>query len=184
MTRKLLHTLFATALSTGLLTTAAFADSVALSFSNATQSASATQGGTVTFTATISAPATNAGPEYLNGDTITFQGPLDISFDDSGLFNFDYPLNPGQSDTEKIFTAAVPAGETPGDYNGFYVLEGGSTSSSQDVLGTYNFTIDVGTASPPTVTPEPSSWLLLGTGCLGVFGLASLRRFGTTQGMS
>ncbi|HLI76326.1 MAG TPA: PEP-CTERM sorting domain-containing protein [Acidobacteriaceae bacterium] len=166
-----LYALFAASLTA----TAARADTVTFAISPST--VSTVPGGTATYTATISAPLDNGAPVFLNGDTITFAGPADITFDDGGLFgNFPVFLAPGDSDTAPLFTVGVPSGELAGSYLGSYVLQGGADGGAEDILGTQSFTLDVTAATGSSVTPEPSSYLLLSTGILAALALAARKR--------
>jgi opacity protein-like surface antigen len=170
MKKACLYALFAASLTA----TAAHADTVVFTLSSPT--ASTTAGGTATYSATISAPLTNGAPVFLNGDTITLSDPTAVSYDDSGLFgNFPASLNPGDSKTEVLFTLSAAAGTMPGMYSGSYVLEGGADANAQTVLDTEPFTFDV-TAGAASVTPEPSSVLLLSTGMLGIVALSLRKR--------
>ena len=171
MKKHLRYRLFAAAFAISM-GTAAYADSVNVTLEPATVSAS--PGSTAFFTANISAPLTNAAPVFLNGYSISLQGPGDITFDGSDVFNFP-ALNPGDSDMDVLFTANIPVGETPGDYTGFYVLQGGSTEDAQNTLGTDTFALDVVASGPPAVTPEPSTWCLTASGLFAVLSFA-LRR--------
>ena len=173
MKNKLFYSLVAVTLSSGLLSTVAFADSVTLTLNPTTTSVA--PGGTATFDATISAPGMNSNPVFLNGDTVTQNGPSDLAVDDSGLFNnFPVALVPGASATDELFTVLVPSDVADGDYSGFYVLAGGADVNAENTLATDVFTLDV-TSGTPAITPEPSSFALLGTGLLGVAGVMRKR---------
>ena len=158
-----------------LIATAARADTVTFSLNPSTVSAA--PGGTATYTATLSAPGSNAAPVFLNGDTITFAGPTDITFDDGDLFgNFPAALNPGDSDTDALFTASIPAGEAPGSYIGSFVLQGGADGNAQGRLDTEQFTLNISASTPSSVTPEPSSYMLLSSGLLATLALSLRKR--------
>lgn len=154
-----------------LLPQAAHADSLTLTLSTPTQSVSTT-GGTLSYSGTISAAATNTGFEYLNGDSFTFNSPG--IFDDSGFLN-NAPLflPAGQSYTGLLFTVTYGSGSFAGIYPAFFSILGGGNDSAQNTLATASFQANV-TAPAIAATPEPSSFLLLGTAMLG--GLTIMRR--------
>ena len=171
MTKAFLFALFAASFTAA----AAHADTVTLTLNPSTVSTA--PGTTATYTATISAPTSNAAPVFLNGDSITFADPTDITLDDSGLIaNFPAFLDPGDSDTKALFTLEVPASELTGSYLGYYVLQGGADEDAQDTLTTQQFTLDVNASTASSVTPEPSSYVLLSTGILATLGLALRKR--------
>lgn len=171
MKTKLQYCLLAATLSTGLCALPALADTVSLTLTNSTISTSA--GTTVAYYGTFFAPGTNGATIYLNGDSGNVSSPL--TFDDTPIFN-DEPqgLTPGQTITEELFTVAAAAGTASGSYMGSFTIQGGAiANNSDDDLASVNFTTAIAPAA--TVTPEPSTWLLLGTGALGI-GIMLRRR--------
>jgi len=123
-------------------------------------------GGTMTFTATVSAPNSNTGDIFLNGDSANL-GTLTVD-DDDFFANAPFFLAPGDSDTFAIFTVFVPLGTPMTTYSGFFEILGGADGGAQNTIATAPFAV--------TVTPEPSSFMLLGTGLAGLAG-AARRRF-------
>jgi hypothetical protein len=76
--------------------------------------------------------------------------------DDSDSFlNFPASLGPGQSITDVLFTVTIPAGPV-GLFAGSFTLLGGSYGAAQDILASKSFQV--------VATPEPSTFLLIGTG--------------------
>ena len=165
MKRKLAYALLSAPLLAASLSTAAFADTITLSLTTATESAAV--GTAISYAATLSADPGNTAPVYLNGDTITFNGPTSFTFDDSGLFdNFPSALGPGESDTAELFSVNVPTDAMNGTYLGSYALEGGSDANADTTLANVAFAVNVTSAA--SVTPEPASLLLLMTGLVCV----------------
>ncbi|MEI9980974.1 MAG: PEP-CTERM sorting domain-containing protein [Edaphobacter sp.] len=174
MKKGLFCTMFVAVLAMGAMSTAAYADTVVFTLSSSTVDVA--PGGTATFDATISAPGSNGAPVFLNSDSVTFNLPVGNILDDSGLLsNFVADLNPGDSDTEELFTVTIPAGTLSGLYSGVYELQGGADENALDKIGTVDFTVDV--QSPVAATPEPGSWVLLASGMAGAAAVVTRRRF-------
>ncbi len=168
MKARSLFPLFAACLSVCLSSQAALADSVSLTL-NSPSSVSPQTGGTLDYIGTIAAASTNTGDEYINGDAYSIGAPFTVN--DSGFYsNFPGFLTPGQTVTGLFFDIVVPADSAIGTYTGSFTLLGGSTAIAADSLATASFSA--------AVTPEPSTWLLLGTGVLGAGVL--LRRRNTS----
>ncbi len=150
---------------------AALADT--LNFSLTQSDLGALPGNTVTFEATVSAPITNVADIFLNGDS----GNLGtLSIDDSDFFaNAPFFLTPGQSATFDIFTVEIPVGTPLGTYGGFFEILGGADGGAGDTLSTVNFSVTAGDLSA-AATPEPSSFLLLGSGLAGLVGVVRRKR--------
>jgi hypothetical protein len=146
-------------LSFGLSAALAHADSVQLTLTDPNQYVADT-GGTLEFSATVSAPLTNAADVYLNADNYTF--PMaGVTPDDSPFYNnFPFFLAPGQSYTGELFDITVPAGTALGVTPGTFTILGGSDDNALSNLSTADFSV--------TVTPEPSTFLLFGSGLFGV----------------
>ena len=166
MTLTLKSTLSTAVLCGGLLLSAiSRADTVNVVLTPSTLTAA--PGGTITFSGVLSAPSTNGAPIYINGGDITFFGPSDVITDPTDLvLNYLNALSPGSSVNGDFFTVSVPTGETPGLYSGILDVDGGLDFTSVGTIGTVNFNVDI--AAPSSVTPEPSSYLLLASGLAGV----------------
>jgi hypothetical protein len=110
--------------------------------------------------------------EYLNGDSFSLTaGAL---LDDSGfLGNAPLWLYPaGTSGDIDLFNVTTPAYNPSGTaadntYIGSFEILGGPAPDSVDVLATVDFNIEV--------TPEPSTWLLLATGLVGLLMTMKMR---------
>jgi PEP-CTERM motif len=167
MKNKLTLAVMTALLAIGLSSATAYADTVTFTLSNPTQYVGGAAGGTVTYDVTATASASNAGAVFLNGDSFNVGAPLTI--DDTDFFA-DSPLSmaPGEVDTFNLFTVTVPAGTTPGNYSGFFSFLGGADGNAGDGLGPVNFVT--------TVTPEPGSFLLLGSGLAGLVGVVRRKR--------
>jgi PEP-CTERM motif len=172
MKTGLFRTMLGLALSMGVMSGTGFADTVNLTFVATTVVVA--PGGTATFEATISAPVGKGGSIFLNSDSITFLLPAGNVIDDSGLFNnFPVSLNPGESDTEELFTVTIPKGAAPGFYNGIYELQGGADGNASGVIASSAFVVDVVGA-----TPEPSSVVLMMSGMVSAAAFGLRRRVG------
>lgn len=140
---------------------AAKADPLTITLDAAYQSGGASVFG---FDATVT--NTSADTVYLNGDNFSVDSPLSV--DDSPYLN-DYPLTLGAGDSFSglLFNVDVPFGTPPGLYTGYFDITGGSDGNAGDTVGEAVFDVNV--------TPEPSSWLLLGSG-LAALALAKAQR--------
>jgi hypothetical protein len=153
--------------TTGFLwsTPVAQADTISLTLTNPIQQT--LPGGTLSYFATVSAPSTNSGLENLNGDFFSVSSPSTLNA--SGYINnFPLDLTPGQSFTGLLFTITFPALAKVGDYPGSFSITGGGTASSDATLATAAF--------DARVTPEPATFLLLGTGLVGLATALRSRR--------
>jgi hypothetical protein len=166
MKRELILAVLTVLVAAGFLSVTAHADT--LIFTLGTPVVSVEAGGdTFTFEATASAPASNGAALNLNGDSFTFP----LALDDADFFEFwPLSLNPGDSFADDLFSVFVPDGTLPGDYVGSFSLLGGP-DGEDDVLGSVVVTT---TVTGATVIPEPSGFLLMGTGLAGAF--MSLKR--------
>jgi len=172
--RKLLCTLMLATLGTA----AAKADSVTITFDQASETGTAGQ--TLEFFGTIVNDSNTI--IYLNNDDLNFSSPGFTPIDQ--FFNtVPISLAPsgqaGDSSGDiELFDIGVnsPFGLALGNYSGEYTLFGGDdggADTAQDNLGSASFAVDV----TPTVgvTPEPPSIYLLLAGLVGVWVLASRR---------
>lgn len=108
-----------------------------------------------------------AADVYLNADNYTFSMP-GATLDDSPFYdNFPFYLAPGQSYTGELFDITVPANTALGAYDGTFTILGGADGNTYSTLSTADFAV--------TVTPEPSTLLLLGSGLFFV-AIAFARR--------
>ncbi|MBV9081260.1 MAG: PEP-CTERM sorting domain-containing protein [Acidobacteriaceae bacterium] len=153
-------------LAVGLSSAAAYADSITFTLTNPNGTVPYNTGGSLTYDATVSAPAGNGAPVFLNGDSFNVTAP--VTLNDSDFFsNFPLSLAPGASFTGGLFVLTVPPNSPLGTFLGTFTLLGGATNTGTSTLGTVNFSLT-------TVTPEPSSILLLLTG-MAALGMALLR---------
>jgi hypothetical protein len=156
-----------TALLTVGLSAAAHADTITFTLDNPTQIISGQAGGTLTYEVTVTAPPSNSADVFLNGDSANVG--VGLSLDDTDFFaNAPFFLAPGDTDTFDEFTVTVPAGTTPGIYSGFFEVLGGADGNAGNPLGTVDFVTNV--------TPEPGSFVLLGSGLVGLVGVVRRKR--------
>ena len=140
----------------------ALADTV--SYSLTTVDPTVTAGGTVTFSTSIVAPPSNAGDISILSDS--FSSETGITIDDSDFNDTPFALAPGQSYTGPLFTVTSLSTDAPGNYSGFFDV------TFEDASG------NLFTDSAPfeiSITPEPGSWVLLGTGLAAIALLKAMR---------
>jgi PEP-CTERM motif len=142
--------------------TAAKADSLTINLVSPFQSG---PGGVFEFDATV----TNNGPDalFINSDSANVDAPAIL--DDSPFFSGPLTfLGAGDSYTGEFFTVTAPSyGPGSNFYAGSFELLGGADGNATDTLATADFNVQV--------TPEPSSFLLFGSGLLAL-GLLTGRK--------
>jgi len=162
MRRKNLLALSLATASLLLVGTAARADSI-LTISLAAPYQSGGGGDQLAFDATVTNNTDLT--VYLNGDGPNIISPVTspaLSVDDSPYYSYPLSLNPYQSYTGLLFNIDIPDGALIGLYTGSFVITGEAdaadvpNSGAADQLGAVSFDV--------AVTPEPSNWLLLGSG--------------------
>lgn len=113
---------------------------------------------------------------YLNGSNYTIDSPLVLN--DMLFVNFPAVIAANDIIDGVLFTVDLPAGMTPGIYNGTYSILGGFSASDMFDLADFDFQIDAQPAQ--SAVPEPGTWLLLATGAGALAGVVySRRRRGT-----
>ena len=157
-----------TLLSLLLTGTSAMASALTLTFTTPFQTAAS--GDQLSFEATVN--NTGTSPVFLTGDSATLGGAFLLD-DTPFLINFPLFMNSAETYTGELFTVTVLPGTLAGLYSGVFQILGGSGDSSQDIVGSAEFNINVD--SQPV--PEPSSLILLLIGMCGVVGV--FRRHGS-----
>ena len=149
------------------LATAGASAAIVVAFDNPGQTGH--PGDTLLFLGTIS--NTGAGTVFLNGDDLTLNG---ASFTVTDLFFTNVPLsldggvNSGDIELFDV-TLSNPLLDPPAVYPGSYTLLGGIDGNAGDNLGFAAFSVTTAPSVPGgSGTPEPGSWLLLGTGLAGL----------------
>ena len=152
------------AIAGALLSTApALADTV--TYTLTTVNPTVAPGGTVTFDTSIVAPSTNAGDIFIDGDSSSCTA---CTVDDTDFGNTPFFLAPGQSYGGPLFTVTTMI-PNAGVNNGTFDITF-SNAAGVDFTDSDPFDVTVVSSS---VTPEPASWLLLGTGLAGAWLLRS-----------
>jgi hypothetical protein len=160
----------------GLLLSGASAKADDLSFTITPQTQSVAAGDTtpLLFYATVTdTDSLGSTPLNLSSDNInTVSGPSSLpagDFDDTGFWsNFNGTIDPQTSISDLLLLAVTISDPTtaPGLYEQTFQIQ----DDSGDELGTADFAFTVTSAT--SVTPEPSSFLLLGMGLLALGALA------------
>ena len=169
--KSITSTLSLLVLTGALLSVSAFADTVTLTLTNPVQYGGGSLGSSLSFNATVTASITNGADVFLNSDSFNLDAPLTL--DDTAFFSqFPFSLTPGQSFTGLLFTVFLPTTTPNAVYNGFFEIQGGADGSAANDLADVTFEV--------TMTPEPATILMLGTGLPGLVTLIRRTR-GTTS---
>ena len=133
----------------------------------------AAPGSTFTFTGTL---ANNSGSTvFLNGDSLSLNGPGLTSDDSPFLSNAPLSLANGDSYSGDFFSVSVDPATPAGTYFGTFAVTGGADGSAQDTVASQDFSVQVTSGSAPV--PEASSVASLGLLlALGLGGVAVARR--------
>jgi len=135
------------------------------------------QGSTFSFSGTLTNPT--ASTVFLNGDSLTFNGPANgLTLDDSPfLTNAPASLGAsgGGSDTYTggLFDVTASQSAAPGTYSGTFEVLGGADGNAQGVLASQDFSVTVQSSPVPEASSSLSLGLLL---ALGLGGVAVARR--------
>jgi len=152
-----------------LLTVPAARAESTLSFTLLEPDQSGFPGHLLTFSATVTNPSTSTVVMYLNSDYFNLDSPLIVD-DRSYNTNPDFwVLNPGESYTGVLFSVDIPWGTLPGTYFGSFSILGEIDSVGTDNSGDTNTLASAD--FDITVLPEPSSYLLFGTGLAVLAGI-------------
>ena len=140
------------------------ADTIGISLTQS--SLPATAGSAVTFSGTLA--NSTAATVFLNSAGINLSGSFSPSDEDTTPFlvNAPFSLGPGGSTSSiGLFTIDVPRSIASGLYSGTFTVLGGTDENAQDVVGSADFTVQIGSTSP---VPEPGSisFLVIGAICI------------------
>ena len=150
---------FAVLAIAGALFSAAPALADTVNYSLTTVDPTVAAGGTITFDSSIVAPSGNTGSISILSDS--FSCETGCAIDDTDFNNTPFELAPGESYIDPLFTATTLSTDAAGIYEGSFDI------NFADALGntfTDSAPFDITVGSSSSVTPEPGSWLLLGTG--------------------
>lgn len=120
---------------------------------------------------------------FLNGDSLTFNGPASgLSLDDSPFFN-NAPLSltgtgsGGDVYSGGFFSVSIASNAAAGTYFGTFSILGGADANAQDTVATQDFSVTVTGRADPAPVPEASSVVSLGLLLLlGAGGVFAARR--------
>jgi hypothetical protein len=127
----------------------AFASTLTLTLVNST--IATTAGNTVTFQATAVNPS--GSTTFLNADSITIVPP-GLATDDSAFLNL-WPLSLGAGESfgpSDLFSVTIPNPTVAGVYNGVFEILGGDAPTDSNIIGSANFSVNVGVPESPSAT--------------------------------